>query len=240
MPRVKSKHQNLNLRPGNAALTDLVARYLPDAKLQKVVDSLPSFGAKLHDEAQQEARKILSAGRGGLFARLASRMLGASPSETALANSLFDLYLAVFFREVTKYVDDNTIASLLTDALAYQATGVETGSVTEQQILACRTGDTRGIQKFQMAKTLMPHIQDIEGWTFGSEYSAIVCGRPKDFSKVIQGALFSLSRRVMARVHVRYLLYGTLPTKTEEEAMEQWLKDGSEILKKLVSQVAGR
>ena len=69
----------------------------------------------------------------------------------------------------------------------------------------------------------------------------IVSGSPKAFHKVIQGALFSLSRRVQARVHVRYLLYGTLPTKAEQQTMEQWLKDGTDILKKLVDQLrAGR
>lgn len=214
-----------------------MSRNLSDVKLRKLINSIPTFGVELYCEAKEEAQKILSARRGTRLARLVSRISGASSKEMPLANSLFDLYLAVFFREVAEYVRDNTVASLLTDALAYQVTGVEAGSVTEQQVLDCRTHDTRGIQKYQVAKKLMPHIRDIEGWTFGSEYSLIISGRPKDFAKVIEGAMFSLSRRVKARAHVRYLLYGTLPTKTEQQAMEQWLKDGTETLKELASRV---
>jgi hypothetical protein len=236
-----ASHQNLQLRPGSAALSHLVAHYSPDAKLQKVIDSLPSFGVELYSEVQQEARKILSVDHGNQIARIAKRVAvpvsGASAKETTLANSLFDLELAVFFREVTKYIGDNAIASLLTDALLYQATGVEPASATEEEVLDSGTHNVRGIQKFQVARKLMPHIADIEGWTFGKEYSAIISGRPKDFANAIEGAFFSLSRRVQARVHVRYLLYGTLPTKTEQQAMEQWFKDGIEILKKLGSEV---
>jgi hypothetical protein len=236
-----ASHQNLQLRPGNAALSHLVAHYSPDAKLQKVIDSLPSFGVELYGEAQQEARKILSVDHRNQVARIVKRVVaavsGASAKETALANSLFDLQLAVFFRELTEYVADEAIASLLTDALLYQATGFEAASATQEQILHYGTHDTRGIEKFQMARKLMPHVQDIEGWVFGSEYSAIVSGRPKHFANVTEGTFFSLPRRVSARIHIRYLLYGTLPTKTEQEAMEQWVKDGIEILKKTSSQV---
>lgn len=234
-------HQNLQLRPGNAALSYLIAHYSPDAKLQKVIDSLPSFGVELYGEAQEEARKILSLNHGNQVARIAKRVAaaisGPSAKETALANSLFDLELAVFFREVTEYTGDNAIASLLTDALLYQVAGVEPASATEEEVLDSGTHHVRGIQKFQVARKLMPHIADIEGWTFGKEYSAIISDSPKDFANVTGGAFLSLSRRVQARAHVRYLLYGTLPTKTEQQAMEQWIKDRIEILKKLGSEV---
>jgi hypothetical protein len=234
-------HENLQLRQGNVALTYLVSQYPADAKVRKLIEALPSFGAALYRDAQEEARKMLIAGCENRLTRIVTRIAAAisgnSTKETGLANSLFDLESAVFFREVTEYIGDNTIASLLTDALLYQVTGFEAASPTEEQVLYGGTHNVRGIQKFQIAGKLMPRIADIEGWTFGSEYSAIISGRPKDFSNVIKGAFLSLPRRARVRAHVRYLLYGTTPTKAEQEAMEQWLKDGIEILKKLSSQV---
>src|SRR6266436_1573453 len=123
--------------------------------------------ANLYRDAQEEARKILSVGGRnsltGIAKRIAAAISDPSAKETALANSLFDLQLAVFFRELTEYVGDNPTASLLTDALLYQATGFEAASATQEQILHYGTHNTRGIEKFQLARKLMPHVQDIEG-----------------------------------------------------------------------------
>ena len=151
------------LRPGNAALSDLICHYSLDAKGQHIVDSLPNFAGELYRDAQQEARKILNAGTRnspmGIGRRIAAAISGPSAKERALANSLFDLQLAVFFEELTEYLGDNAITSLLTDALLYQATGFEPDSATEEQILYYGTHNTRGIEKFQIARKLMPAFE---------------------------------------------------------------------------------
>jgi hypothetical protein len=109
--------------------------------------------------------------------------------------------------------------------LLYQATGSEAGSPTEEELLDSVTQNVRGIQKFQAARKSMPHIGDIEAWIFGREFSAIVSGEPKDISNIVSVSPFSLIARVRSHWHIRYLLYGVLPTEEEKQALEDAVRN---------------
>jgi hypothetical protein len=227
------------VRAGNKALSNLIAQCSPtDAKLQRLIDSLPNFATELYGAAQDEARKLLRSGASNTFARIIRAigvaLSGSNTQEAALANSTFDLHLTTFLAELMEYLNDNTVASTFVDALLYEATGFESGVVTDERVLFYGTYNTRGIQKFEHGRRLMPHIKDIEGWMFGSEYSAIVCGSPKDITKVFPAAFFSVASRARAYFHIRYLLYDRLPTKAEEQAAEAWLREGTQVVEEMI------
>jgi len=166
---------------------------------------------------------------------IAAAVSGASGKKTALANCIFDLQLTVFFTELTQHLGDSDVASVLVDALLYQATGFEAVSPTEEQLLFAGTHDTRGIHKFHIARKSKPHIGDIEPWTFGKEFSAIVSGSPMDIAYIVSVSPFSLVARVRAQWRIRYLLSGTLPTKEDEQALAAALKNQEKSLQEMIA-----
>lgn len=235
-----SDHHIPKLRQGNKALDYLVTRYQPmDGKLRTLIDLFPKFGDGLYLDAQAAARDLLHNNTPNPLMRVARRLaaLGSSSRSTreiALANSIFDLQLTVFFTKVSKFVGDNEIASLLVDALVYQATGCEARSPSQDELLSLGTQDARGIHKFQLAHKIMPHIGDIEAWMFGKEFGAIVYESPMDIAYILSVSPFTLVARVRARWHIKYLLYGTPPTKQDEEALEVVLKKQKQDLQKMI------
>ena len=92
----------------------LVSHHPRDAKLQTVVDSLPTFAGKLYGDARRAARKLLRSHTPNPLTRIARGIAavvsGASAKETALANCIFDLQLTVFFSEFSKYFGENDVA----------------------------------------------------------------------------------------------------------------------------------
>jgi hypothetical protein len=231
--------QDSRLRAGNGALSYLVSHYpAPDARLQTVIDSLPKFADELYRDAKEAARSLLRSHTPNPLIRIArgiaAAVSGASAKEIALANSIFDLELTVFFSEMTKHLGNSDIASVVVDALLYQATGLEAGSPNEEELLFAGTQNTRGIHKFQVARKSMPHIGDSEAWTFGKEFSAIFSGSAMDIAHVVSVYSFSLVTRVQSRWHIRYLIYGTLPTKEDEQALDAVLKKQKKDLQEMV------
>lgn len=234
-----SAHHDSRLRAGNRALSYLISHYpTPDAKLKTIIDSLPKFAGELYDLAQGSARGFLRGHTPNPLTRIArdiaAAFLGASAKQTALANCIFDLQLTAVFTELSKHLDDADAASVVVDALLYQATGFEAGSPTEEELLFAGTQNTRGIHKFQVARKSKPHIGDVEAWIFGKEFSAIVSDSPMNFAYVISVSPFSLVVRVRARWCIRYLLYGTLPTQEDEQALDAILKKQKKDLQEMV------
>jgi hypothetical protein len=227
------------LRPGNRALDYLFAHYQPmDDKLKKLINDLPRIADGLYSYAQESATNFLRgygpnplvrAGKG--FMAIFS---GARRSKSkALAMSIFDLQMTIVFGALSKHLDNRDIASVLVDALIFQATGFEAGSPTEEELMFGGTQNTRGIHKFQLAHQRLPHIGDIEAWTFGKEFSAIESGSPLDFVNIVAVSSFSLIMRVRASWLIKYILYGTHPTKQDEESLKTALDKQKEDLKKL-------
>ena len=240
---MNSQHR-LELRRGNRAFDHLIAHYQPlDEKLQTFVESLPKIAHDLYNEAEDGARGLLRTftpnplvRTGRAFAALVCR--SRPPKEIALANCIFDLHLTVVFEELQKYAGDAEVASLLVDALLYQATGCEASSPTSEEVLDLGTQNARGIQKFKSAHELMPHIGDIETWMFGKEFSAIVFGDNGSFSSIISIRPFSLVARTRAQWQIRYVLYGTRPTRQDEEAMEATIKEQDKKLQEMIDSYA--
>jgi hypothetical protein len=234
-----SADHNSAFREANKALSYLLAHYSPmDPKLQAITDSLPRFADGLYREAQDAARTLLRSNTQNPLLRavrgISAAITGASAKETALANSIFDLQLTVSFTELKEHLGDNDIASVLVDALLYQATGLEAGSPTEEELLFAGTQNTRGIHKFQVARKSKPLIGDVEAWTFGKEYSAIISGSPLDIAYIVSVSAFSLVARVRARWHIRYLLYRTSPTKEDKQALEAALKKQEKSMQEMI------
>jgi hypothetical protein len=227
------------LRAGNRALNYLVAHYSPmDAKLQSLTVLLPKFSSVLYHNALEGAQTLLrnhTANPLIRFARgIAGAVSGATTKETELANCIFDLQLTVFFTELTKYLNNNEVASILGDALLYQATGCEASSPTEDELVFAGTQNRRGIQKFQDARKSMPDIPAIEAWIFGKEYSVIISGAPARATQVMSVGPFSLGVRVRARWHIRRLIYGTPPTKDDEQALVRDIKQQEAIVQRWI------
>jgi hypothetical protein len=200
-----------------------------DPKLQAFINSLPKFADELYCSAEGEARNLLRGDAPNPLTRLArgiaAALPGGSAKERLLAYCIFDLHLTSFFAAFMEHLGDVDSASALVDALLYQATGSEAGSPTEEELLDSVTQNVRGIQKFQAARKSMPHISDIEAWIFAREFSAIVSGEPKDISNIVSVSPFSLIARVRSRWHIRYLLYGVLPTEEEKQALEDAVRN---------------
>ena len=216
-----------NLRAGNTALSYLDILYPRDAKVQTVINLLPKLSGELYNDAQEAARLLLHSHAPNLLARIgegiAAAVSGASTKETALANSVFDLQLTVVFSEFADHFGDTDVAWLLVDALLYQATGFEADSPTNEQLLYAGTHDTRGAQKFCIARKIKPHLEDVEGWIFGKEFSAIVTGSPLDLAYITSVAPSSVEMRVHARWIIRYVLHGTLPTEKDHQVLKSLL-----------------
>jgi len=211
------------LRRGNKALDYLLEHYQPmDPKLRYLTDSLPKVADSLYCDARGAARDLLREFASNPAARAATALatlVSRSPSakEAALADCVFDLELAEVFGDLSKEVGDNEVASLLVDALLYQANGSEPRSPTWDELHNLGTQNARGIHKYQLAHKEFPHIKDINGWVFGKEFSAII-GHWKEIAHVTVGAVSSFSIRFEARWHMRYLLHGTVPTTEEMDA----------------------
>jgi hypothetical protein len=230
------------LRAGNGALSYLVTKYSPmDAKLQNLADSLPKIADELYRDAEDAARTLLRCHTPNALVRvargIAAAIFGMSSKERALANSIFDLQLTVCFKELMTYVGDNDIASLLVDALLYQATGFEASSCNEEDLLLRGTHNMRGIHKYHVARKSRQDMADVEAWEFGKEFSAIVSGRPWDGATIVSVAPFSLGTRVQARWVMRYLLYGTPPTEEDEQALTAVLKEQEKTLQDMTDKL---
>jgi hypothetical protein len=235
-----SSQQNPELRRGNKALDYLLTHYQPmDAKLRTLTDSLPRLADGLYGYARKTARVLLRSHTPNPFVRagrvLAGLVSGSRPTkETTLANCIFDLQLTVFFNETSKFLGNNDAASVLVDALLYQAIRCETDSPSSAELHDLGTQNTRGIQKYALARKEMPRIGDIEGWTFAKEFAALVYGTPSNIANTLSIAPLSLVARVRARWIIRYLLWGTLPTKKDEEALHVLAKNDQKKLQELI------
>jgi hypothetical protein len=235
-----NSHHNRELRRGNKALDNLLTHYQPmDDKLRTLTDSLARLADGLYGYARKTARLLLRSHTPNPFVRagrgLAGLVSGSSPTkETTLANCIFDLQLTVFFTETSKFLGNNETASVLVDALLYQATRCETDSPSWEELHDLGTQNTRGIQKYALARKDMPHIGDIEGWTFAKEFGAVVYGTTNNIANTLSIAPLSLVARVRARWIIRYVLWGTMPTKEDEEALQVLAKNDQKKLQELI------
>jgi hypothetical protein len=238
------------LRVGNRALDYLLSRFQPHgASTKAAIDALPRIATVLFGDAQDDARRLLSNAPELVSDRRVSVMRAVKSiggwlsgathrKEQALAESIFDLQLTSVFTELCTYVDNKEIASLLVDALVFQATGKEAGCPRQDELLLS-TQNVRGIGKFTLAHQKTPHIGDIEAWTFGKEFGAIVFDSPMDIINIIAVSSFSLIYRVRAQWSVKFLLYGTRPTEADKSALDEMLKKQAEGLQKMTQDAIG-
>jgi hypothetical protein len=183
------------LRPKNRALEYLVQHHqTTEPKLRLVANALPQLASALYAEAEQSAMNLLMSENKSPLAKSVAKLFGLrrSSKQTLLANCIFDLQLSSCFGEFSKYFENHEIASLVIDALLYQATGLEATSPADDEILL-GTQNARGIHKFQVAKRKMPHIASIESWMFGKEYGAIKYDRPMEIGNILSVSSFAFA-----------------------------------------------
>jgi len=212
------------MRTGNRALTYLLAKHQPfDAKTQKAADSIAAIAKDFLFLANESAKPLVQPHTEGFFQKLLKR--GAMTK--ALAQSIMDLQLTVAFNEFQNFVGDAAIASLLTDAVLFEAIGQEATSPTETDMLVGSTKDVRGIHKFMLAYKKYPHIGDTDAWAFGKEYAHIVSGCALDIAHIASVASVTISIRVHAKWAMRLVLAGTPPTDEERKNLDKLMKDGA-------------
>jgi len=96
--------------------------------------------------------------------------VGATSKQLLLARCIFDLFLLMYFDEVSEYCGNKEISSLLVDALLYEATGSEASASNEFEVMFEGTQDSRGIHKFAVAQEKLAHIKDVGAWLFGRNW----------------------------------------------------------------------
>ena len=141
------------------------------------------------------------------------------------------------FRRVFKYLGNSEAASLVVDALLYQATGLEASSPSEEEILL-GTQNARGIHKFQLGKRKMPHIATIESWMFGKEYGAIKFDNPMDIGNIFSVSSFAFATRVEAFWTVRYFLCGVAPTERDRQKLREDLAENDKQLTQMMENLS--
>ena len=232
MATMSARHIS-RLRTRNRALDYFIFRYSPiDPNLQAFINSLPKFADDLYCSAEDEARYLLRTYTPNpltRFARgIAAAVSGGSTKQRLLADCIFDLHLTVFFTVFMEHLGNADSASALVDALLYQATGFEPASPTEDEeaVSDAATQNARGVHKFLVARKTMAHLGDVEGWIFGREFSAIISGGSRDIVNIASVHTTSIYTRARARLQIRYLLYGRLPTEEDKQALEAILRSG--------------
>jgi hypothetical protein len=150
-----------------------------------------------------------------------------------LKNCIFDLVSLAYFDEVFSSLQDREHASVLTDALTYEATGIEATLPTEDQVQDSGTEECRGIGKYWKASKQKWAVQDRVGWLFGKEVSAIFSSTANDIAIIVPAATRSIDVRVRARWAVRYLSNGTPPTADEIRSLTLLLQERAKALEKL-------
>jgi|HubBroStandDraft_5_1064220.scaffolds.fasta_scaffold203120_2 hypothetical protein len=223
--------QKLEVRPNNGALNYLYANDT-DPKVKEIVECFPHVVEYLYSYACESATD--------LFTNVETDS-NAKPSDSGqnlpqdkiklLTNSIFDLQLTVYFSEFAKYLKDSAAASILLDAILYQATGCESQAPTEDDFLVFGTHMIRGIEKYKIGARRSPSISDIEGWMFGKEYSTITSGKPNPIIIMIL-LPYSIMLRVHAMWHIRHMLFNTVATDEERASLNTLLTEMNERIMK--------
>jgi hypothetical protein len=220
------------LRPKNRALEYLVQHYqTTEPRLRLVVAALPQLASSLYAEAEESAKNLLMSENENPLAKSIAKLFGhgKSSKQTLLANCVLDLQLSSCFGEFSKYFENHEIASLVIDALLYQATGSEATSPTDDEILL-GTQNARGIHKFQLARRKMPHMASIESWMFGKEYGAIKFDNPIEIGNILSVSSFAFATRVQAFWRARELLYDVAPTEGDRQKLREDLAENDKNL----------
>jgi hypothetical protein len=213
---------NQGFRLGNRPLDFLTANRQPlDRRVAFLVELIPKLSDELLSQARKDAMLDCFTGATNGVSNFFRIVGGAfSGRQTLLAQCIFDLVLTVYFYEAYEYCGDREVASLLSDALLYQATGCEPSSPTESQIREGGTHGTRGICKFALARKQMGHIPDITAWIFGREVAELQ-GRPRQIGIIVSIAPVSLVLRTHAKWTIHRFLYGTQPTEADMQQLNQ-------------------
>lgn len=220
--RKAAMSESLRLREGNRALNYALSQPL-STKAQRVIELIPRLANELYACARDGAKGLFRK-NGGLRQRLLNRIYRGA-METELANCIYDLQLTAVFSTLSQNIGDNEIASLIVDALLYQATGFEAAKVTNAGSLLFGSEGIRGIHKYQFSGEDFTHIGDPVAWTFGKEYAMIVHNAPLDSAHIMSMAPVALEIRVTAPWIVNLVLYGKQPTKEDREKLRQSLEN---------------
>jgi len=218
-------------RSGNKALEYLFENYKPiDDKTSHLVNALPTLANQLYAYAQHRARVLAKTFRPSLPNSILTAMTKPfSNRKNILALCIFDLELSQYFDEIFIYCDDKQLASLLVDSLLYQATGYESSSPTDSEVLAEGTHKARGIHKYFLAHQQSKHIGDIQSWVFGKEVAAIN-GKPNLISVILAVSTFSIDVRYYAKNTCIFSLYGSLPSEAEQKEFRASLEQKNKEL----------
>jgi hypothetical protein len=199
-----------------------------DPKVSAVIDAMPVLAERLLGDADSTAGSLMKS------IGVMSRLFGA---RAKLIECVFDLQLAAIYPLAKEFLGSNIPASVSIEALSFQGTGKETSTATESDVLDLGTQERRGIQKYQLAKTLIKGVKDTEGWCFGKEYAAICSGHPNDIAYVLPVYPMSLIVRAYARWTFQSVILHIEPTADDKARLDAFVasaqKDIAESAQKL-------
>lgn len=201
-----------NLRPGNRALDYILANYPDSPAISHLMQSIPTFASLLRDQADETAEILLQSGT-NLVSRLLSKFNG---KRKLLGDCIIDLMLVPCFEELAKYCGDNELASLFVDVIVFEATGCETGTPAEAEVLDEGTQSVRGLSKYVLGRRLL-RVPDVEGWMFGKEYSALLTGSAKDLAHIASVHPITIQIRRDGKTAAEYCVYGILPASLQSK-----------------------
>ena len=140
-------------RSGNKALESLANDHNDlDFKLGSLVESLPRSAQHLYELAQLEHKRLKKLwAEACLFPAQERSDLTHEDQDRSLVNCIFDLISVGFFQEKLSYCENKEFASILVDALTYEATGQVATVPTEKEVRILGTQNHRGIAKFSVA-----------------------------------------------------------------------------------------
>lgn len=150
----------------------------------------------------------------------------------AVTCSLFDCALTVFFDEMDLLLKEHEIASLLTDAALFEATGCDVGIPSEIDVINGQTSGCHGIAKYSLLNNNVP---DNAGWLLAKEVTTILLGsNPIGIHMVI--CSISVQFRIYAKQMIRHALYGGPKdenlTRIEDEIEEDLKRRANDAMKK--------
>ncbi|MEO6785956.1 MAG: hypothetical protein ABI318_07455 [Chthoniobacteraceae bacterium] len=159
---------------------------IEDPKVRLLVGAFSTIAAELMDIVGKGSLKLIR-----------DFGLDRSVDTHQLSLCIFDLLLTVYFQETTAYCENGDLASALTDALLYEATGCLPGTPTKIELMTGQTCHLRGLPKNQMGSREWSAIPDTAGWLFAAEFAAFQ-GQFKNIGTTVAVHPFTIGVRKLA------------------------------------------
>ena len=133
---------------------------------------------------------------------------GIRAKEGDILLSILDLHTVDLFAEYTEFLEDRSLALLVTEIVFFEAAECAMEEPSWEDLDNGRGRKYRGIFKYLRARGRWKDVDDPVPVVFGSEWSDILSGNPMDTDRIIIGAQLCNEIRKSFRSKLRAMLYG--------------------------------